>query len=267
MVATGYYELEGAQLVFVNNPMPPNQGDYQVISYADYVQNPTPPHAHTHGVDLYNITVASALTQPTFMPQAMDSTPAPKRYADTELATAAGVQMAYALLKHGHTLPADMATALTDAGQLSLGTPITVRSVNYKRLAEYNGLENPQNLLDTEDNLLYPVLLNGQTVSSVWLRPEGEQWVISSAGNRNTVNHIQSGLQHIPGYAAQAYAVHIPWLDQLFLAYEVAGETLFTHLYTDDRLGFAAYSTQPAAEVFQKLSPMAQNLGELWDGM
>ena len=263
MVAAGYYELEETQLVFVNNPWPPNQGDFQVISYADYVQNPTPPHAHTHGVDLYNIAVAQATPQPIPASQAMSDTPKPTRYADQAAATAAGLQMAYILLKHGNVLPADVTEALTAPGQLSLGTPIAVHTVSYTDLVDYKG--SPR-LPDPAPDVLYPVLFGHKTVSSVRLRPEGNQWAVSSAGGLNGMNHIQLGLQHIPTYAAQAYVVHIPWLDQLFLAYETAGDIHITHLYSDERLGFVAYTTQPAAEVFPKLASMAQELGDLWEG-
>lgn len=263
MVAVGYYDLPGNQLVFVNNPWPPNQGDYQVITYADYVQNPNKPHAHTHGVDLYNIAVAPTGSKPTLTPQAMDNTPTPQRYATQADATAYGLQMAYLLLKHQPQLAHE---TLTDVSQLTPGTPLTVRTVNHGRLAAYNGHENPKNLFETEESFIQPVLFEGKTVSAIRLYSEGDRWAIASAGNCNTIQHIQTGLQHIPAYAAQAYVVDIPWLDQLFIAYELAGEIRLLHLYTDERLGFVAYNTQAASEVFTKLVPMANSLGELWEG-
>lgn len=59
MVVNGYGIQLGTaeQLVYVKNPWPPNQGDYQVMTYSTWVGSKS--MGHVHQIDFYNITAPS----------------------------------------------------------------------------------------------------------------------------------------------------------------------------------------------------------------
>lgn len=264
MVVTGYMEVMYTQLLFINNPWPPNQGDQQLISYTDYVSNPTPPHAHNHGVDFYNLMkAADTQTKKQNITGAADPAP-PVRYADQAAATAAGLQLAYILLKKGTSIPADISSAINDPSELSLGTPITVRGVDADLLGRYDGTSSPTQLWAKTDTLLYPVLHNGKIVSSVLLEPDAGQWKIACVGSMNGTTNIYEALKQVPAQATDTYVVHPAWLDRLYVIFEDAGNIQALHVYNDPQTGFRAGTIQPAAEVFGRLAPYAQNLENIW---
>lgn len=58
MVAIGYFTLNGASYVSVNNPWPPTGGAQEIITYDNYVGGSV--YDHTHWNDYYNITYTGA---------------------------------------------------------------------------------------------------------------------------------------------------------------------------------------------------------------
>lgn len=156
----------------------------------------------------------------------------------------------------GFNEPADVATA-------TLGVPIQEVMVRLDQLVGYRPQQSPMTLLQSNERLLFPVLINGSTRSSLTLSRQRNGWVVHSfgaPGHSRTLDALRGVLAQREGLPPENYfEVRVPALNVAFLGRIRGGDMFLTPLADDRRFGFERGGTISARLAFGRMVNAARN--------
>jgi len=252
----------GTNMVYINNPAPPNQGDTKWITYARYVSQSG---VYTHGVDCYDITKASSPTgassPPGSGPDPMTEDPAsaPGGHDDPYGAAEEGLRLLPRLATD------DLAPELRGGSpaELRLSPPFRVRYVFRDPLAEREPGDDPLGLLEEVNELLYPVLRGGEVAAAVRVVEDEGAWVLKSVGEPNLARDLErvraddSAASNTP--PSDYLMVDVPSLYQVFVGrVDRARGLVLLALRDDSTRGFIRGDVAAGAELLDRLVPDAR---------
>ncbi len=281
MVVRGYsssiivFSGSGNQMVYINDPWAPNQGNTRWITYADFVAKAGD---HVHWLDYYNIkytglsaiAIAKSIEEetPTEKQQPIMNTTSTTSagYADPETAAREALNYIPLLVTTDNAKEMGFDSIPRDPSVLALGQPLPIYYIRHNTLtAHYTG-QDVRKLLTDGEEMLYPVFKDGQVVCSVVVAKQQGVWAFRSLGDSNLVKELVevrnrqasvSGKDH-----SKYFIVHIPSLYHMFVAhYDSAGKLLLSHLHDNDNYGFVKHASHDAERVINTILPHAKSLG------
>ena len=259
MVVRGY--STSLQTVYINDPWPPNAGDTRWISYSDWVEKSGD---HTHAKDFYNIkyAAAGASEEKPAMKPGSSITP-PTGYRDAETAAREALKKFPLLVTQDNAKEMGFDSFPVDPANLSLGPPLPIFYIRHDALQGHSVGDDIRKLLNEGEELMFPVIKDGNAVSSVVVAKQEGAWRFRSLGRRNLVRDIvevRDRLVRGSGKDPSDYfIVRIPSMYQIFIGhYEKKEKLILTHIHDNPRFSFAAQSMQPAEQVIEAILPRAK---------
>lgn len=255
----GIFGFAPMNFVFINDPWPPNVGDFVLESHASYACGYWGGTCHTEGYDYYDIkppksqpkqikvtskTLESRLPRP-LVERALNGD------ADPRLAATA----AWEVLRY--VLPANMARPLGVGSpdvmaKLHLGTPVEEYAVSIERLREWKG-GAAEALVEKQAALFVPLGTATGAQANVRLRMEGDKWIFASLGGPNLSKAWERAHR-----AGGEFLVEIPGLELSFAGRRAGGQLLLSPLFTDPRFRLKAGAEVPAEKMLQGLVEIAK---------
>lgn len=149
----------------------------------------------------------------------------------------------------------------------TIDTPIVDFFIRLDQLRKYNPGDKADELLIPTEQLIYPVLANGQVRSSITLSKTDGKWQAVSYGSPTFIATVTKTLKENMKESKLNYSdyfvVRIPSLNFYFLGYRWEGELFLVPLIDDVRLGFKSGASITAKKVLASLLPEAKALDEL----
>jgi len=143
-----------------------------------------------------------------------------------------------------------------DVGAAVLGDPLVIFYVRLDLLREYQAQSDPRALLGGGERVLYPVLVRGQTRSSITVAHEGGSWKGVSFGGANGARlawKILSESSKGANPAPPHFLVEVLALSVHFLGFEQSGKLMLVPLLNDPQQRWKAGVPRVANEVFAQL--------------
>jgi hypothetical protein len=122
---------------------------------------------------------------------------------------------------------------------VSLGEPLHIFTISLEQVRAYQeGTDIGEVLVDT-GQLSYPVLMDGEVVSSITVGKQDDQWKFVSLGNPNLTKawprHARAEQRGVDRKDPTEYSVSIPALYAIFVAHrDDAGRVRFTHVLEEE---------------------------------
>jgi hypothetical protein len=263
MVVRGY--SIDTDSVYINDPWAPNVGDVRWVSYADYVAHA---NNHTHAVDFYNIRFKTAGASPAGAYEerptmTQESLPkAPTGYQDADSAAREALRMFSSLVTAGNAREMGF-DKVPDPASLSLGQRLPIFYIRQDALKAFSAGNDVRKLLVDGEEFLYPVIMDGQTVSSVVVAKQEGAWRFRSLGSHNLVKvlvAIRGRQAGVSGNEASSYfIVSIPGMNQMFIGhYDTETKLMLTAVHDSVEFGVAGSGMQPAEEMMLAMVPLAK---------
>jgi hypothetical protein len=142
--------------------------------------------------------------------------------------------------------------SMDEVKSAALGQPLAVFSIGLSQLREYHSGVDANSLLGASPDAIYPVMVNGQTRSSVTITKSDSGYMPSSFGNAAIVKGLSQYRQ-----AADSFVVRIPALNMYYLGNRVDNRLMLTSITVDTRLKLEPGKAVPADEVLSQLVPIA----------
>ncbi len=145
---------------------------------------------------------------------------------------------------------------------MTLGTPIPVYFVGLETLRKFTPGDDPNTLLTSPHEMIYPVLVDGNVRCSLGLKEQGGEWQVRTYGRPRLSRALAKirDSQTAAGAAPEDYfAVEIPSMYLVFIGRKNGEALLLTHVHDHEEFGFNSGETAPAAEVFAKIANAAGN--------
>jgi hypothetical protein len=186
---------------------------------------------------------------------------------DTNQVRQQSAQAAQEALKTLKGLAAEDAQALgfeaaEEASKAELDAPIQDYMVKLDALREFQAGQSPVALLSPTGLLVYPVKVAGEVKSSIELRKDGADWKAASFGAHLSVKSLHAARQRVMTLKRSAdkdpIRVGIPALNLTFIGYYEDGKLMLNPTNDEDAYGVRANTAVPAAELFERLRPFAQ---------
>ena len=255
MVAIGYNS--STNMVYINNPWPVNQGVTKWISYSDYVSGSD----HTHWRDYYNISYTGT-TPGTGAAEKGNSTMPGAGFDHGKTAATEALKALPDLVTESTYVNMGFPGPLESIDALSLGEPFHVHHVRHDELKAHDHENMPHQLLNNLDELLYPVLMDGQVVCAIGVVQKDGQWRVKSIGDSSLAKDFTAAraeqAEREGTSITNHHIVQIPSLHKVFVAHEdESGDLHLTHIHDDKENGFTKNATQLAKHVFKVLQPLA----------
>ena len=147
------------------------------------------------------------------------------------------------------------------AREATLGAPLQLFIVRLDELKQYQPGDDPDKLLHAVEQVVYPVTVKGQVVSSVSVSKERGEWTATQIGQGISAPKIAEsrtvGARALKTEPVKAFLVRVPALNREFVGYKTEKLMLVPILEEVD-LGFKAGAAIPAAKVLEALVPEAQ---------
>jgi hypothetical protein len=144
-----------------------------------------------------------------------------------------------------------------------VGAPLHIYMVRLDKLKEYADKEKPDTLLSETNEVLFPVVVDGQVRTGMKLRMVDGAWRFSSFGASETTRALGAASKRAMSEAKVAedkqLAVNVPALHLHFIGYRDArGNLMLVPASDDERFKFKAGQSLPAQRVFAELAPYAK---------
>jgi Papain-like cysteine protease AvrRpt2 len=252
------------QFVLIDDPWPPNQGNVYYEPYSQYVAGTYLGSQYVDGYDGYDITPPARIRIVVKMPFVLNFTPhivtPPQLWKgpvgpDPETAARNSLPVLAALLDASNYRQLGFDSA---SPQLSLGRPLRVLSAELEPLRRYSTSALPGDVLHATSTMVFPVLSGGVVRSLIQVTRTSRGWEGVAFGQAGTA-------QLIDRYRAATSSdtlVHVPSLNQLFLARGVGKALRLTPIYDFEPLKMRAGVELSAHETFVNMAPTAK----LYDG-
>ena len=152
---------------------------------------------------------------------------------------------------------------LGEVKEIKLDKPIQVFMVGLENLKNYETGSDPENLIVGGDRLIYPVLVQEKTRTSIEFEKVDNDWQATAFGGSNLVNqlnNVRSSLMKDQNIGISSFfAIHIPALKLYFIAHKREDELILTPILEDPGYGFEKGKPMPAIRVFEILLPAAKD--------
>lgn len=143
-----------------------------------------------------------------------------------------------------------------------MGTPVQQFMIRLDELKSYEPGADLSALLHSTETLIYPVLVQGRTHSSVTLRRQDDRWQAESFGlpkYARLLNELRDRLAAESNRSPSEYfEVRVPALNVAFLGHTQNGRLFLTPVFDAPRFGFKRGVTLPAEEVIEAILPAAR---------
>lgn len=143
----------------------------------------------------------------------------------------------------------------------SLGDPMRVFMVRLDHLQNYQVGSDPAILLGAGDQIIYPIMVDGQVRSSIVVEKVNEQWSATSFGSPNFVKMIakvrKANADSTQVQISSYFIVEVAALNLYFLARKTDNELVFIPLLDDPNYEFKAGSVMSAKRAFEVILPAA----------
>lgn len=253
-VGVGYATLGGALfLVAINDPWPPNTGDFYWESYANYKCGFWNGVCHTEGYDLYDI-APPPLPVPKFPPlfvKALDLPPNEMAGPDPLSAARA------ALPVFGQTIEADSQRRLgiqsrAALGRATLDQPVDEYNVTIANLSQWRRDGRASDLLSKSPGAMIPVEIGGRVVATFRMVNQGGRWSVATFGGPalgRAWERARAG--------GEKFLVEVEGLELAFAGRRVGDKVLLTSLFDEPNLKIAAGREEAAEDIFTRVQPLA----------
>ena len=148
--------------------------------------------------------------------------------------------------------------SLSDVRSATLGDPLVIFYVRLDSLRKYQSGGDAFGLLTAGDEILYPVLVRGETRSSITLGRNPGGWKGLSYGGSNaarlTWRMVNDRRKRAAPAAERYFLVGVPALDVQFIGFEETGELRLIPLLDDPQNRWQAGVLVPADYVFAELA-------------
>lgn len=158
--------------------------------------------------------------------------------------------------------------APSDAAKARLGAPLVDHIIGLTDLQAYDGTRDPAALLRRSEQVVYPVLVDGEPRASTIVARQGNEWRAVSFGSPVATGASEAARRAIARDAAQGgtrgaapsetFQVRIPALNLVFIGQNGDGTLLLTPTVDAPESGLTAGRTEPAREVLLRLVPLAR---------
>jgi hypothetical protein len=152
--------------------------------------------------------------------------------------------------------------SVSEVSSASLATPLPMLMVGLDDLRAYHAGDDPRPLLKNEGSFIYPVTVGGDVRSAMVIRQANGEWKATQFGRANLARFAHEGRQQVSLARGVAEAgvslVEIPTMAARMLAHEEGGVPMLTALLDVPGTDIRAGATAPAADVFAKLHPLAE---------
>jgi len=150
-----------------------------------------------------------------------------------------------------------------DVSRATLGTPIREFMIRLDELQNYTTGQEPLALLHDSGKITFPVMVSGQTRSSVTVVRKDGNWTASGFGAASYVRTLDSLRTEIASRDGKSptdyFEVDVPALSVFFLGNLQGGKLYLTPLLSSAAMGLERGSTLPAEDAFDKLVPAARS--------
>jgi hypothetical protein len=149
------------------------------------------------------------------------------------------------------------------SGKLTSAVPVFM--VGLDKLSEYEEGQDPNSLLFDLEEAMYPLTVNGEVKSAVFVRKRASgNWEAAEFGRPNLAKAVHSHRESVSArrhVASQDLKmVDIPALGAKFLGHDEKGELMLSPIRDITGTELKAGQTRRAAEVFAMLKPIAQQV-------
>ena len=153
--------------------------------------------------------------------------------------------------------------SLEEVSSAELGTPVSVFTVGYDVIRNYEENMHPNLLLTDLHEIIYPVVSGGQIRSSIGVMYDGKEWEYTDIGRPNFTNalfearelHVSStGRNH-----EDFFMVNFPALYITLIAYRLEdGSTEMAVVHGSDLTGLKTNELLPGNKVFAAIAAYAK---------
>lgn len=151
---------------------------------------------------------------------------------------------------------------IAEARDARLGMPVQEYFVYLDELREYDGRAPVMELLHPTGNVHIPVNVRETTKSSIIARRSEGKWQAVAFGQTNFMRAVVAAREALRSGADVApdkvVLVTVPAFNLYFLGYEGPGGLRLKPVISDRRFDWMTEDDMPAAEVFEKLQPLAR---------
>jgi hypothetical protein len=152
---------------------------------------------------------------------------------------------------------------LGEVKEVKLDEPIQVFMVGLENLKNYETGSDPEKLIVGGNRLIYPVLVQEKTRTSIEFEKVDNDWQATAFGGSNLINQLNSVrallMKDQNLGISSFFAVHIPSLNLYFMAHKSEDELILTPILEDPGYGFEKGKPMPALKVFEILLPAAKD--------
>lgn len=149
----------------------------------------------------------------------------------------------------------------SEAQVATIGEPLNVFIVWLEDLQEYQERSDPNELLRTGNQFIYPVEVEEEVRSSITLEEVAEGWEATNFGSPNLIrmlirvreeNYLSTRLS-----LSSYFVVRVPSMNLYFIAYRIDDELMLTPVLDDVGFGFEVGISMPADTVFTTIASAA----------
>jgi hypothetical protein len=152
--------------------------------------------------------------------------------------------------------------SLAELKTTTLGEPLRVFMVRLDQLKEYQPGSDPNKLLSSGDQVIYPVMVDKMVRSSVVIGMAKDTWKPVSLGRSNLAQLLTKVLKDNAKSAklpvSSYFVVHVPALNLYFVAHRVDKVLTLIPVLDDPSYGFKAGKAIIADKVFEAILPAAR---------
>lgn len=141
-----------------------------------------------------------------------------------------------------------------------LGQPVGQFVIELDRLKSYQPGTEASQLLTSTQTLIYPVVVENRTRSSVTVSRRGGRWQAVSFGNPTYVKALTEVRDRQASAPAdsEAFEVRIPALNLMFLGHRENSKVILSPIFDEARFGFRRGEALSLDDVLQKILPAAR---------
>lgn len=149
----------------------------------------------------------------------------------------------------------------------ALADPLPVYHIPLDRLREYKAGTDPNSLLNDVGQMMYPVVANAQTRSSIVVARQGDGWKEARFGGPSLIKALSQARErdNATSGAGSYIVVQVPGLSQYYLGRRVENRLVLIPVMDMPESKFKAGVAVPAEELLQSLVVLAQRYNGLPD--
>jgi len=256
IVGVGYTTVFGnLTLVAINDPWPPNSGDFYWESYAHYKCGFWSGVCHTEGYDLYAIVppLFPILHLPPPITRAIDVKPNEALVEAPDPLSAARASLPL----FSQTIDADETgrVGIRSGAELlraTLDAPVDEYNIKIANLREWRHDGRASDILAKSPGAMIPVEVNGRVAATFRMMQEGGRWSVATFGGPA----LGRAWERARANGGQ-FLVEIDGLELAFAGRRVGDKIRLTPLFDEPNLKIGAGHEEAAEDIFTRIQPLA----------